>query len=198
MQLQRNVENVKLQCEDMKEADQDTNETSNNTIEVSENTTKTNAKEDMDRTHQHLVSFPDKLREALKGLSQRLTGLFTSVIPLEKEALASSKPDAMHTKTQTSEPVSKQVAKPATKQVKQEDTQQGVVKKQIITQAVRDDTKYQQQLINVLGKLPEGKGLSQSVEHVVNDISEVYAVESVVSHVDLGYVGTVDLVAMYK
>lgn len=50
----------------------------------------------------------------------------------------------------------------------------------------------------LLDKLPEAEGFAKSVEHVVNDISEVYAVESVVSHVNLGYVGTVDVVAKYK
>ena len=37
-----------------------------------------------------------------------------------------------------------------------------------------------------------------SLEHVLKDISEVYALESVVSHMDLGYSGTVDCIGKYK
>lgn len=59
--------------------------------------------------------------------------------------------------------------------------------------------KQERQVIDYLfDRLPETEGFAKSVEHVVNDISEVYAVESMVSHVNLGYVGTVDLVAKYK
>ena len=59
--------------------------------------------------------------------------------------------------------------------------------------------KQERQAIHKLyDRLPEAEGFARSVEHVVNDISEVYAVESVVSHNNLGYVGTVDLVAKYK
>ena len=60
-------------------------------------------------------------------------------------------------------------------------------------------TRQEKQVVHyLLDKLPEAEGFAKSVEHVVNDISEVYAVESMVSHVNLGYVGTVDLVAKYK
>ena len=59
--------------------------------------------------------------------------------------------------------------------------------------------KQERQVIDYLfDRLPEAEGFAKSVEHVVNDISEVYAVESMVSHINLGYVGTVDLVAKYK
>lgn len=59
--------------------------------------------------------------------------------------------------------------------------------------------KQKRQTIDYLfNRLPEAEGFARSVEHVVNDITEVYAVESMVSHINLGYVGTVDLVAKYK
>jgi len=60
-------------------------------------------------------------------------------------------------------------------------------------------TRQEKQAVHYLmDNLPEAEGFARSVEHVVNDISEVYAVESMVSHANLGYVGTVDLVAKYK
>ena len=65
--------------------------------------------------------------------------------------------------------------------------------------STEDRNKQGRQVIDYLfDRLPEAEGFAKSVEHVVNDISEVYAVESVVSHVNLGYVGTVDLVAKYR
>lgn len=66
------------------------------------------------------------------------------------------------------------------------------VKKGQHTKQERQDIKY------LFKRLPEVEGFAKSVEHVVNDISDVYAVESVVSHINLGYVGTVDLVAKYR
>ena len=41
-------------------------------------------------------------------------------------------------------------------------------------------------------------GLLQSVRHVLEDIGDVRAVESVVTHLPLGYVGTCDCIAKYK
>ena len=38
----------------------------------------------------------------------------------------------------------------------------------------------------------------QSVEHILEDITDVYALESVVAHIELGYTGTFDCVAKYK
>ena len=63
---------------------------------------------------------------------------------------------------------------------------------------VEDRSKAVKRKNYLFDKLPEAEGFVRSVEHVVNDISDVYAVESVVSHINLGYVGTVDLVAKYK
>ena len=64
---------------------------------------------------------------------------------------------------------------------------------------LEQQAKQERQSIHKLyDRLPETEGFARSVEHVVNDISEVYAVESVVSHTNLGYVGTVDLVAKYR
>ena len=63
----------------------------------------------------------------------------------------------------------------------------------------KQQVKQERQVIdNLFDRLPEAEGFAKSVEHVMNDISEVYAVESMVSHVNLGYAGTVDLVARYK
>jgi len=248
VQVVRNVEVTKVQCEDtdrglhktIVEAIQNTTDVSvNRTVEDVNETTK----EGVDGARQHLMSFQDKLRKTLKGLSQRLTGLFIST---EEEALTSNKPvtkqiepDAIHTKTQTSEPGTKQVelvepdaihtktqtSEPGTKQVElvepdathtksltsesttnkpaMKDTQHSDVEKQVTsdpTHTVGNSARDRQQLIDALSLLPEGKQLAQSVWHVVNDIGtlDVYAVESAVSHVDLGYAGTADLVAKYK
>ena len=156
----------------------------------------------MNETHQHTLSFQNKLRETLRSLSQRLSGLFVSVVPSEKEeeeVMSSSKHTKQakkavtQSKIQASKP-SEQVIISASKQAKQDD-------KSDHGQFVSDNTtlQQQQQLSEILlSILPEGERLAQSVEHVVKDISEVYCVESMVSHMELGYVGTVDLVAKYK
>ena len=47
-------------------------------------------------------------------------------------------------------------------------------------------------------KLADDTLYLSSLEHVLKDISEVYALESVVSHMDLGYSGTVDCIGKYK
>ena len=41
-------------------------------------------------------------------------------------------------------------------------------------------------------------GYLESVQHVLTDISEVYSLESVVAHLELGYCGTHDCVALYR
>lgn len=41
-------------------------------------------------------------------------------------------------------------------------------------------------------------GYMKSVEHILKDIGSVYALESVVTHIDLGYTGTFDCLAEYK
>ena len=48
--------------------------------------------------------------------------------------------------------------------------------------------------------VPDGKrsGYMDSVEHVLKDISHVRALESVVTHFELGYTGTFDCLAEYK
>lgn len=172
MQVARNVKDTKVQCEDMNETDC-TASKNRVEVEVSEDASETTK----DRA---LISFQDKLHKMLKELSERLTRLFISVMPTEEEALTSSKPAIKQGHTQHSD-VGEQVAPDP-------------------TQVVGNFTRDQQQLIDALSMLPEGKQLVQSVWHVVNDIGtlDLYAVESAVSHMDLGYAGTVDLVAKYK
>ena len=41
-------------------------------------------------------------------------------------------------------------------------------------------------------------GYLESVQHVLADISEVRALESVVAHVELGYAGMCDCIATYR
>ena len=43
-----------------------------------------------------------------------------------------------------------------------------------------------------------GSGYLESVQHVVEDLSEVCALENALSHPELGYAGTVDCIAKYK
>ena len=38
----------------------------------------------------------------------------------------------------------------------------------------------------------------QSVQHVLEEVSEVWALESVVAHLELGYSGTCDCIATYR
>ena len=44
----------------------------------------------------------------------------------------------------------------------------------------------------------EDSGYLQSVRHVLQDISDVHALEGVTVHKELGYTGTFDCVAKYK
>lgn len=44
----------------------------------------------------------------------------------------------------------------------------------------------------------KNSGYMNSVEHVLKDVSRVYALESVVTHFELGYTGTFDCLAEYK
>ena len=44
----------------------------------------------------------------------------------------------------------------------------------------------------------EASGYMQSVGHVLKDVSEVCAIESVVSHLELGYTGMFDCLAHYR
>ena len=41
-------------------------------------------------------------------------------------------------------------------------------------------------------------GYLRSVQHVLEEVSEVWALESVVAHLELGYSGTCDCIATYR
>ena len=122
---------------------------------------------------------------------------------LQKNLITTNKEDTTPTVKQTEDPPRKSVITtgkddiaPAMSIKQPEDSLQ---KSPItLSDAEEDDIMPNEGIKQQLRQGLDGMGYLQSVQHVLEDISEVHALESGLTHPELGYAGTVDCIAKYK